>query len=270
MLINATQDMFYSTTLSADTQEYVEIPVPAGAAGIKILVGGGAGTLLTGFDTDATILASGWESLFETFRLEDNTRSESKVIDLNYNSSATVNDMAHLTELALLAAPIPGEQMHTVSDRHINLWTGPLGECRLFIKMRSSIAAAFASGSGTAITLHFVALMAPAIAPQTWKQYHIGQSTDTNVEFRYPSGVVSRSVITTGSDYDLDDIYIDGKHSTSNPITMAIDYNILRGHEAQGGNVYNRYFWGANLGGQKVRFEKTATGAVHFSCIYQG
>lgn len=270
MLINATQDMFYSTTLIQDTQEYVEIPVPAGASGIKIIVGGGAGKLLAGFDTDASLLASGWESLFETFRLEDNTRSESKVIDLQYNSAAAANDMAHLTELALLAAPIPGEQMHTVSDRHINIWTGPLGEARLFIKMRSTIGAAFADTSNTGIELNFVALMAPTIAQQTWKQFHIGTSTDTNIEFRYPSGVLARSVITTADAYQLNDIYIDGQHSTSNPISMAIDYNILRNHEASTGNVYNRFFWGANLAGQKVRFEKTAAGTMHFSCIYQG
>lgn len=277
MQINAKQDMFYSVTLTPNSQEYVELPIPAGAAGIQLRTSRNMSGFFTGGteQTQGEQLQTGWASLFDTFRLEDNSRAQTKVIDLRYNAAPTADDMQHIEECALLASPIPGEQVYTVSNSHINLWTGPLGQARLFIRARE--AAGFAAaiedgdpGAPGSVTLHFVALMAPVIAAQTWKIFHIGEESDTNVEFTFPTGAISRNIITTTEPNVLEDIYIDGKHITSQPSTMVLDYNTLRDVEELSDFADRRYFWGANLAGQKVRFEKTVPGGLVFTSIYQG
>jgi len=166
------------------------------------------------------------------------------------------------------------------------MYTGSMGTPRFFVKTREAAGfnaavdlAGLAPDGGahtsvTSITLGFIALFGPTIAPQSIRIYHVGDATDKTIEYIYPSGVSSRSTIFTETARGIDDIYSDGVHITGHPATMITDYNVLRSidsSESSGGDSRLNYKGYLNIGsmaGQRVRYEQNTAGKLHICAIY--
>lgn len=281
MLINNKQDLFYSLSLTPNSQEYFNLPIPAEASGFRIVVQDIKvdGTSIPVTDAKwgvqlSNTESSGWEQMFEQIRIEDSARTTNDVV-LDFRGA---EDFGYFTEALLLASPLPSEEYAIRSKAHLDVYTGVMQNPRLFVKTASTLNGVvdsnFTSGGAnvTSITIGFMANIGPALPPQSLRVYHIGEAGDSNIEYVYPSGNSPRSVIFTETARNIADVYSNGQHLTSMPESMITDYNVLRNIENNASfdqdMADKAYLNIGSLAGQRIRYEQIQAGKMHVVAIY--